>query len=320
MSSISIIDGTYTICRAVYSGGKMIDPTGNESGPCFKFLRMLWNYKDLGLPIIVFDDERSDFRKQIFPGYKERKESEDPEEIEAKQRARNSIDHTEMLLIKMLRFMGIPTVKMAGQEGDDLLYHIGLHYKEQGENVYCISDDGDFGQLVQYGINIYQPMKDEHINEKNFKEIHGFDPKYFCLWKACVGDDSDCINGVMGIGKKRAKELMAEMETLKLSPTAIALREMCKNTTSKSKFYKKVVEQFSIVKRNLLLMDISQAPLKREDVVNALQHSMSYTSYDPMRLMQYFKAYNFNQLGNWLSHTHLNKGQDVRHRFSKTSS
>lgn len=313
--NIAVIDGTYQICRAVYSGGELTDRLGNSTGPCFKFLRMLYNFKDIGTPIIVFDDARSDFRKQNFPGYKEKKESDDPEQKEARDTAKESIQYTELLLWKMLRYMGVPAVKMSGQEGDDLLYHIALHYKSFGDTVYCISDDADFGQLVHHDVNIYKPMKDEYLTPLNFKEGYGFHPKYFILWKALIGDSSDCIDGVKGIGKKRSTNLMMEMEEKNLEPEPLVLREMCKD--KKQKFYQKIIEQFAIIKRNLLIMDIAQAPLTREEVVNALEASIAGTSYDAVKTMNYFKAFNFKQLGGWLQYVQSCQGPYTKLHISR---
>lgn len=313
--NIAVVDGTYQICRAVYSGGELIDRMGNSTGPTFKFLRMLWSFKDIGQPIVVFDSERSVFRKQIFPGYKEKKESDDPGQQDTREAAKECIQFTELLLWKMLRFMGVPAIKIQGQEGDDLLYHIALHYKDHGDSVYCISDDADFGQLVHHNVSIYRPMKDEYLNQNNFKEVYGFDPKYFLLWKALIGDSSDCIDGVKGIGKKRATGLMMEMEEGNIAPTPLALREIC--IGKKQKFYAKVIEQFSIIKRNLLLMDIAQAPLTREEVVFALENSIAETTYDARRVMGYFKAYNFKQLGNWLHYVQSCQGPYSRSHLSR---
>ena len=305
--NVAVVDGTYQICRAVYSGGnEMADRLGNSTGPTFKFLRMLWNFKEIGWPIVVFDSDRSDFRKQNFPGYKEKKEPDDPEQIEIRERARECIAYTELLLWKMLRFMGVPAVKMDGQEGDDLIYHIAHYYKAHGDSVYCISDDADFGQLVKDDISIYRPMKDEYLNQNNFKEKYGFAPEYFILWKALIGDSSDCINGVKGIGEKTATKMMVEMDVKGLEPAPLALREYC--LTQKAKTYKKVVDQFSILKRNIMLMDISQAPLTQNEVVNALEDSISNTSFDAVRLMNYFKTYNFKMLGNWLGYVQSCQG------------
>jgi len=309
--SVALIDGTYQINRAVYSDGDLIDGMGNWSGPAYKFLQMLFNFKNLGDLVIVFDHKHSQFRKKIYPEYKKRSEESDPEKAKRKEIVTEAIKHTERILYQVLPNMGIPIVKMPEQEGDDVLYHLSRIYQDNGHKVYVLSDDGDFFQFVQHGINIFQPMKEKHINSHNFEEEIGFKPEFSVLWKAMVGDSSDNIDGVRGVGDKTATKIVNELE----SPDIMALREWAKN--GDKKIHKKVLDGLPIIKRNLLLIDISQVPLSREEVKNHLNHNLEKVKIDPQRTLEIFKTYKFKTLGGWLSYLNQVRGaESVKSRLS----
>lgn len=157
---------------------------------------------------VAFDTAGGNFRHELYPLYKANR-SETPEDIIA------STPHIK----RILKAMNIPILEMKGYEADDI---IGTIAKKAGCNdfeVYMVTPDKDYGQLVDCCINMYKPSKSgtgiEIVDLNRIKEIYGIDkPELIIDILALWGDASDNIPGVPGIGEKTAIKLVNEFGTV----------------------------------------------------------------------------------------------------------
>lgn len=292
MKSVAIIDGSYNIYRSVFKGMNMQTSTGVPSGGAFIFLKMLWNIKELGNPIVVLDSGHSKFRTDVFPEYKKKEEKKPEDRDEQSEQAFKAAFST---LTKLLPQMGIPVVKVDGEEADDVAFLLAKHLRSQGtERVFMVSDDADWEQNVLLGATVFKAMKDEYVTLDNFESIHGFKAEYFPLWKSIIGDGSDGIPGVKGVGPVGASKIIKELS----SPDVLSLYEWA--NAGKTKNHEKIRDQFSIVRRNMLLIDFNQIKIEMDTVISAYNQSNDLAKVNFDYVKNKFQALEFNSLTNWL--------------------
>ena len=200
----TVIDGNSLLYRAFYGvRQRLTRPDGIPVNAVFGFCNML-------LPLLaaakfddeficVFDAERKNWRHEIYPAYKGNRD-ETPQDLVAQ------ID----LARDATRAMGIPCLVVPGVEADDV---IATLVQDQCPT-RILSSDKDLMQLVSPCCYIYDTMKGEQINENNVMEKYGVRPDQMIDCQALIGDSSDNVPGVHGIGPKKASDLLNEFGTL----------------------------------------------------------------------------------------------------------
>jgi len=157
---------------------------------------------------VAFDKGGSDFRNEIFPQYKANRE-QTPE----------AISIAVPYIHEILKAMHIPIVEIPGFEADDLIGTLSKQAEKQGFQVYMVTPDKDFAQLVSENIFIYRPAR-----MGNGIEIWGIDqvkqkfevenPLQVIDFLGMMGDAVDNIPGLPGVGEKTAKKLLAEFGSM----------------------------------------------------------------------------------------------------------
>ncbi|MFN7262418.1 MAG: DNA polymerase I, partial [Pseudobdellovibrionaceae bacterium] len=115
---------------------------------------------------------------------------------------------------KLAEVLGIPGFEVEGFEADDLIGSLAQIAHDQEFQVYIVSGDKDFGQLIKPGIFLMDTMKEVVMGPSDVKEKWGVPPEQFIDYLALVGDSSDNIPGVKGIGPKGAVKLLEQYGTL----------------------------------------------------------------------------------------------------------
>ena len=294
----AVIDGHYLLHRSLYSpGADLVTTNGLPSGPTYVFLKVLWNFKDIGKPVVVFDSPgaRSAFRREIYPEYKVRAPAKTEEERLQKEENQILLVYTLRTLMNLLPKMGIPVVVVPGAEGDDVIYRLASHFSKSGEDVWAVSDDNDYLQFVNLpNTRVYQPMKDKRWDKAVFLEEHGFDSSFFIMYKALIGDGSDNIKGIHGIGEVTAGKIMKSLP----SPDLMSLWDWA-NSGEKA-MHKKVKEGFKdVLKRNMRLMDLQQMTLPDEQVMACYQEALNKISIDVQYVLEQFRKYEFHSFSYW---------------------
>lgn len=264
-NNIILLDGNCLTYRYRYTMIEMATLQGKQTGLLMGFaslIKSLLNEFPFTTDIFcVWDADVKPWRSRIYPSYKkgraERrgKQSDEEKAISAWVKS-DGIPEVQ----EMLRYLGIPSIAHRAMEADDVISL--LVRKDPDVNYLIVSTDKDFLQLVTKNIRIQDPIKQVTYFQGKDGKIHSSDKakaiehngKTLLLKKAIVGDVSDSIVGIPGIGNERVKKIISdpweENETLpqyfeKMSPE-----------WSKNPYGSRVLEQKSIVYRNVLLMGL----------------------------------------------------------------
>ena len=207
MEKIVLIDGHSILNRAFYGLPMLSNSKGIPTNAIYGFLNIMFKILEEEKPeylTVAFDVHAPTFRHEMYAEYKGTRKPM-PEEL-----------RTQVPLMKeMLQAMGIKVVEQAGYEADDLLGTIAKTAEEKGMEAVIVSGDRDLLQLASKHIKIRIPKTKktgteiEDYTDKEVKETYGVTPTEFIDVKALMGDTSDNVPGVPGIGEKTATAIIA---------------------------------------------------------------------------------------------------------------
>jgi|TARA_R110001583_G_scaffold16234_35_gene66449 5'-3' exonuclease len=199
--SILIIDAYNMIhrCRFNWGGGA----ADGDNQIVYNFIRLLKStLSDFPSDNVYFVlDGRPSHRLSMLPAYKANRARDTSNEEEVAYWDNFSVQKSSILDI-VSSHIPVTTVYHPNSECDDIIYNL-IKYKHSQDNVVVISNDSDFIQLLSEegeNIRVWNPMK------KSYRSHTDYD---YVSWKAMVGDRSDNISGVKGIGKKTAEKVLS---------------------------------------------------------------------------------------------------------------
>lgn len=204
--AVFLIDGNSYVYRAFYAMPGLTDSAGNPTGAVFGFTNMLLKIirdKSPDCVIVSFDTKAPTARHEMYEKYKANR-AETPMEL---------IGQLPMVK-QVLHAMNIPVFEAPGYEADDVLATLAAHAVNKGLDALIVSGDKDMLQLVRDGVRVYDPMKDQELGLAEVVERFGVPPERVTEYMALVGDASDNIPGVKGIGDKTARELLAKFGSI----------------------------------------------------------------------------------------------------------
>lgn len=201
MENLVLIDGNSILYRAFYATPYFSTSTGIATNAVYGFINMLLKIITEISPthmLVAFDRKEPTYRHQMYSGYKATRKPM-PDELVPQ------VD----LIKKTLKELGITIYEKAGLEADDI---IGSCAKKFKQNTIIVTGDKDSFQLVDETTSVFFTRKgiSEHevFNCENFKEKTGIEPIQIIDLKACMGDTSDNIPGIPGVGEKTALNLV----------------------------------------------------------------------------------------------------------------
>lgn len=203
--SIFLIDGSSILYRSYYGLRPLHTSSGAPTQATYGFCRAIKKLIDDYDPkniVIAWDSKGKTFRKEMFSEYKA-----------TRQAAPSDLFTQKEDIVKFANLIKINQISKKGYEADDLIYSIVKKYKTK--NFVIIGPDKDLHQLISDNVLILDPLKKEIIDENEFKKRKGFGPEKLAFYHSIVGDSSDNIPGVKGIGKKGATDLVKKFDSLK---------------------------------------------------------------------------------------------------------
>ena len=207
MDKLVLIDGNSLLNRAYYATPIFTTRSGMPTNAVFGFTKLLFKILDDEKPeyiIVAFDLKAPTFRHEMYSDYKANRKGM-PDDLAAQVEPLKSL----------LSAMKIAICEKAGLEADDI---IGTLSKRFDVHSYIYTGDRDSFQLVDEKTDVYFTIKGvselQKLNIENFKEQTSITPSQVIDLKALMGDKSDNIPGVPGIGEKTALDLLAKYETL----------------------------------------------------------------------------------------------------------
>ena len=209
---LMILDGNSIINRAFYGIRMLNAPDGTPTNAVYGFLSTFRRVFDLAQPqavCVAFDVHAPTFRHEQYALYKAQRKPM-PEELAVQM----------PLLKQTLDYMGVRRLELAGWEADDLLGTVARRCEAAGWTCDVVTGDKDSLQLITDSTHVFnvktrmgQTDTIEYTPER-FREEYGFDPIRMVDLKALMGDSSDNIPGVPGIGEKTAKDLLVRFGTV----------------------------------------------------------------------------------------------------------
>ena len=213
MHKIFLIDGHSQIFRMYYAFMRrpMVNSKGEDTSILFGFTKMLLELIAKEQPThlaVAFDPPAKTFRHEAFPQYKANR-SAAPELVKAALEP----------LQEILSAFRIPVVMMPGYEADDVIGSMATQWESTGNQIYMVTPDKDYGQLITQNIFQYKPGKGgnevEIIGKNEVCANYGIcEPQQVIDILTIWGDSSDNVPGIRGIGEVGAKKLVAKYGSL----------------------------------------------------------------------------------------------------------
>jgi len=206
MKRLYLVDVSSMFFRAFYAIRPLSSPSGMPTNAIYGFLSMsikLMREIKPDYMAFCFDRPEPSFRRDLDQRYKANR-AEMPEDLVPQV----------PYIRKMAEALGIPCFDQKGFEADDIIGSLARWGREHSLEVVIVSGDKDFGQLVRPHLSIYDPMKEVHYDSAGVLEKWGVEPSQMRDYLALVGDSSDNVPGVKGIGPKGAQKLLAEYHSL----------------------------------------------------------------------------------------------------------
>jgi len=204
--SVFLIDGSSFLYRAYYGVRALHTPQGEPVQAVYSFSRMIKKIIDTHNPshiAVVWDSKGKTTRHEMYEAYKATRQAPPSDMFTQKDR-----------IIEFTNLIGMAQVQTPGIEADDLMYSLAVEQAKLGNNVVFVTSDKDMSQALGEHIFVFDPFKDEFIDPEKFKVRMEFPVEKLPFYFALLGDASDNIPGVHGIGKKTALELVNQFDSL----------------------------------------------------------------------------------------------------------
>ncbi|WP_175384365.1 DNA polymerase I [Bacillus sp. FJAT-27225] len=275
-----LIDGNSIAYRAFFALPLLNNDKGIHTNAVYGFTMMLNKILEDEKPthmLVAFDAGKTTFRHSTFSEYKGGRQKTPPELSEQFPFIRELLDAYQ-----------IPRYELENYEADDIIGTLSLKAEQEGFDVRVISGDKDLTQLssdkttvgiTRKGITDIEEYTPEHIKEK-----YGLEPWQIIDMKGLMGDSSDNIPGVPGVGEKTAIKLLKEFETLE------KLLESTDKVSGKK--LREKLEEF----RQQAIMSKELATITREAPVEVQLDNISFEGYDREKLISIYKELGFNSL------------------------
>jgi DNA polymerase-1 len=275
---ILLVDGLNLFFRN-FSAINTLNPNGGHVGGLGGFLNSLGRMISLikATEVYVFFDgaESTNRKKRVLTNYKKGRGTR---KITNKFLYRSGDEEHEAKLeqlgriIEYLKFLPVKTIIINGIEADD-----AISYLAQSLTKKCVivSSDKDFLQVVNDRITVYRPIEKIFYTPDRIKNDYGILPENFIIYKTLVGDKSDNVEGVRGIGPKGVTKLFPEL--LERVFTIDTLLEVCAEKLHEKPLYSKIILTEEEIRKQHKVMNLLD-PLIHE---SHKENIRSYIDIDP---------------------------------------
>ena len=287
MSKLVVIDGNSILNRAFYGimSSKMLQTAdGTYTNAVYGFLAIMFKLFEDTKPeylAVAFDVKHPTKRHEMYKDYKGTRKGM-PDELAAQM----------PIIKKVLEAMNIKVIEMPGYEADDILGTLAKYTEKQGTDVILLTGDRDSFQLASDKTTIRIPRTKagktevEDFDKDKIFEVYGLEPKQLIEVKGLMGDTSDNIPGVPGVGEKTALNLIKEHGSIdeiykKLEAGEAIAKGKLKENLENNK-------DLAILSRELGRIDVD-APINRELTEYEVKE------WDKAKVLEIFKELRFNR-------------------------
>jgi DNA polymerase-1 len=265
-----LIDGlnlffrNFSAINTVNSNGAHIGGLGGF----FRSLGSLINHIQPTQVYVVFDGAGSSTnRKNLIPEYKSNRNStritkhelfdnlEEEDESKIGQITR---------IIQYLKTLPVKTLSISKVEADDVIAYLSNTLPKQLEDrIFIVSSDKDYLQLISEQVIVYRPIEREYYTTDTVKSIFGISPNNFLIYKLLMGDNSDSISGIKGLGPKKLLKLFPELAKHDLSFDD--LLDIAENKLKEHIVYARILHNVEELENKYKVMDLSNPMLTDMD-------------------------------------------------------
>lgn len=262
LNSVLIIDGLNTFLRS-FTMINHVNPNGHHIGGLTGFLKSIGYAIKMLNPtkvVVVFDGiGGSNARKNLYPEYKSNRHVNRMTNYSiftSKEEENESINNQMERLILYLKCLPVSVIGIDGLEADDVIGYLTYKFENypDTQEIFVMSADKDFLQLVSKKTSVYSPMKKIIYTPEKVLEEYGVSSCNFVNYKVLMGDKSDNIPGVTGLGPVKLLKLFPELAGEKVSLEEIITKSV--ENINENKLYNSVAgfyNQLSINERLIQL-------------------------------------------------------------------
>ena len=297
---ILMIDGLNLFFRN-FAMMNMVNPEGIHVGGLGGFFRSLGaeiRRVDPTQVYVIFDGAgSSNNRKNLLPEYKSGRNLQRITNWEAFDNLEDEHDAKVDQIVRIIQYLKTLPVKTIGipkVEADDVIAYLSNAIPSSPKDkVFIVSSDKDFLQLINENVIVYRPMEKEFYTEETVIEKFKMTPHNFILYKTLMGDNSDKVAGIKGLGEKKIYKLFPELSERDL--TLDDIYNICEEKFKENVIYARIIQNFSSIETNYKIMDLSNPMIDKNDenYLNKIIESKEL-NYMPN---QFIAMYNEDKLG-----------------------
>ena len=267
---ILMIDGLNLFFRN-FAMMNMVNPDGVHIGGLGGFFRSLGaeiRRVDPTQVYVIFDGAGSaNARKNLLPEYKSGRDIQRITNWEAFDNKDDEDDAKVDQIVRIIQYLKTLPVKTIGipkVEADDVIAYLSsIIPQSPKDKVFIVSSDKDFLQLVNENVVVYRPMEKEFYTEQTVIDKFKMSPNNFILYKTLMGDNSDKVKGVKGLGEKKLYKLFPELSEKDMSLDDIY--SICEEKFRENVIYARVIQHIDELEKNYKIMDLSNPMLDEND-------------------------------------------------------
>ena len=311
-----LIDGLNLFFRN-FSAINSVNSNGTHIGGLGGFLRSLGFLIRTIQPThlyVIFDGVGgSNNRKNIIPEYKSRRNTQRItnwdvfEDLEEEDDAKvNQI----VRLIQYLKHLPLRTTAIDKVEADDIIAYLSNKLiKNESDKVFIVSNDGDYLQLVTPQITVFKPTEREFYTHDVMIEKFNLSPNNFILYKMLLGDASDKVSGVKGLGKKGLFKKFPELSERDLTFDDII--DICAAKIDEHIVYARVINEMDTFKDKYQIMDLKNHMIDENNkiLLDGFIESPP-NKYHPESFLRLYKS---DQLGNLIKNPEIWLKENFEH-------
>lgn len=303
MSRLILVDGNSIMNRAFYGiiGSKMLTTSdGTYTNAVYGFLSILFKIEEDLNPdyiAVTFDLKGPTERHKMYEGYKANRHGM-PDELAQ-----------QMPIIKdVLKAMNIKIIEKQGYEGDDILGTLSKEAEEQGIDVTILSGDRDTFQLTSDKVTVRIPRtkmgktENEDYDRTRVLEEYGIEPKELIEVKGLMGDTSDNIPGIPGVGEKTALNLIRHYKTIDNLYKEVETNESLIDV--KGKLKEKILEN-----KQLAYLSRKLGEINRQAPIETSVEELKKQEWNNQEVYNLFKYLRFNRYIDRFNMENSNAGQ-----------
>ena len=297
---ILFIDGLNLFFRN-FAVMNMVNPDGIHIGGLGGFFRSLGamiRQIDPTQVYVIFDGAGSaNNRKNINPLYKSGRDLQritNWDAFDDKQDEDDSKVDQMIRVIQYLKTLPVKTISIDKVEADDIISYLSkVVIKNPKDKAFIVSSDKDFIQLVSDNVIVYRPMEKEYYTEQTVIDKYKMSPKNFLLHKTLLGDNSDKIKGVKGLGEKGIYKKFPELMERDMDLQDIF--SICEAKFKDHVVYARVLQNMDEMENNYKIMNLENPMIsdKEKEYLNKVVSS----EVPPYIPEQFLAFYNQDKLG-----------------------